>query len=178
MTEQRRRKTLAELLRKGAEAQRDFVASGAYYETDERVANREVRSGRQFIEYETAEEAHEAGPLFGLDPILMIFVGKFGTDVLASIGTEHRRNFDHGWDGGRVWDREHVTERLTKAINGGVFELHRRLHEVPKLYSAIRELGYRGEPQFTSVFRAITFMSDVRRIAPLEIARVLEGARV
>lgn len=175
-TAERRRKTLSEYLRKGAEtAQRDGTAIGAYYDTDEKVDNVPVRGG---LEYDAREVSHEAGPLWHIDPIMMIFVGKFGPDVLASIGREHRRSFDHGWEGGRVWDVEHVSERLTKAINGGLSSLHQRLHELPRLEVALRKLGYRGEARFTSVFRAITYMSDVRHMEPLEIAAVLEEGRV
>lgn len=177
----RRRKTLAELLRAGMQAQRDFVAARGYYDTDEKVENRPLFTPAPphvLMGYTTYEAAHEAGPFFGIDPIMMIFIGKFGPEILGTIGLEHRRSFDHGWDAGRVWDREHVNERLTKAINGGVSDLFRRLHDLPRLYRQLTKRGYRGEAKYTSVFRAITFLSDTAALAPDEIAGVLEEARV
>lgn len=112
------------------------------------------------------------------DVILLAVVGKFGTELLSSITAEHRRTYDHGWEAGRVWDRGQVSERLTKTINGGLWEVHQRLHEVPKLYDAIFELGYRGPAKYTSVFRAMTWMNDTKAMAPLAVADTLAGVKL
>jgi hypothetical protein len=150
-----KRKTLSQYLREGAATgQFDDVCRGGYY---------------------GVMEHPEIGNLWFLDPIMLIFVGKFGSDVLASIGKEHR--FET-YTEARVWDREHVTERLTKAVNGGVWELHRRLNEHPQLYDAIYRLGFRAPRKYTSVFRAITYLSDTHRYSPEQIAAVLEEARL
>lgn len=125
--------------------------------------------------YYAVAEHPEIGPMWGSDPILMIFVGKFGPAILESIGAEHRLEI---YDERRVFDRGQVSERLTKAVNGGLWELHRRLHEVPKLYDALYQLGYRGEKKFTSVFRAITYLNDVAQLSVEEIAAKLEAVRL
>lgn len=152
-----KRKTLSQYLRDGSKVQHDGMCRNGYY---------------------AILDHPEIGPLYFLDPIMLIFVGKFGSDILGSIGKEHRLDFDDGWDKGRVWDREHVTERLTKAVNGGVWELHQRLHERPQLFDALRQRGYRGERKMTSVFRAITWLSDHEKLEAEQIAAVLEECKL
>lgn len=163
-----KRKKLSDYLRDGArDACRDGECRGTYYD-------------------HVTSKQHEAGPLWFLDPIMLIFVGKFGPAILASLGAEHRVET---WTEARVWDREQVCERLTKAVNGGVWELHQRLHEVPRLWTTLEKLGYklpaealpvaRKHPAaFTSVFRAITWLSDVQHKTPAEIATILEECRL
>jgi hypothetical protein len=118
----------------------------------------------------------EIGNLWFLDPIMLIFVGKFGTDVLASIGKEHR--FET-YTESRVWDREHVTERLTKAVNGGVWEFHRAVERAARSSTTPSTgMGFRAPRKYTSVFRAITYMSDTQKLSPDQIAAVLEECRL
>lgn len=110
-----------------------------------------------------------------VDPIVMIFVGKFGTGILSQIVAEHRLDT---WTERRVWDPCHMADRITRMVNGGVFELHRRLGDLPRLDTAIRRLGYREQPaKFTSVFRAITFMHGAGQ-TPEQIADALEDSRL
>lgn len=158
-----KRKTLSQYLREGAtkmDALHLGPARGAYYERSPVV---------------TAQIADPGIALWRGDPILMMFVGKFGDAILKSIGDEHRVEI---YDERRVFDRPQVSERITKAVNGGLWELHRRLHEVPKLYERLRALGYSGERKFTSVFRAIVYMNDVAQLSVEEIAAALEEARL
>lgn len=124
-------------------------------------------------------------PRIACDPLLIAFVGKFGTRILEEIAAETR--FDL-WTEARVWDREQIIEKITRAINGGLPEVHRRLIDYPKLYDWLcTKKGFRHPPgtlkemrgpQGVSVFRAITFMSNPHYMFPLDIADVLEEHRL
>jgi len=114
------------------------------------------------------------------DPLLLAFVGKFGTRLLDEIVDEYR--IGDPWVEARKWDREQLVEKATRAINGGLPEVHRRLHEYPKLYVYLCEHGFRHQPgtlkemrgpKGVSVFRAIAHMTNPMFMSPAEIAGVL-----
>lgn len=139
-----------------------------------------LRKGMLLTQGGVTRSYYSAGPLgdapfMEVDPILTIFVGKFGTDILKSIDAEHRFEI---YTEARVWDRPQVCERLTKAINGGIWELHQRLGMYPKLHSVLCERGFHGIRKYTSVFGAITFLNDRAKFAPLEIAAALEESKL
>lgn len=114
------------------------------------------------------------GAVLHCDPILLMFVGKFGTDIITSIHAEHRLEI---YVEERQFDAPQVFERITKAVNGGLWELHRRLLDYPKLYSAMWDEGFRDPRRYTSVFRAVTFLNE-RRHTVEEIATRLEESRL
>ncbi len=118
------------------------------------------------------------------DPLVLAFVGKFGTRLIDEIKVEARLR---EWTEYRVWDREHFLERITRAINGGLPEVHRRLHEYPKLYAYLCERGFRHTPwtmkhmrgpRGVSVFRAVAYMTNPLFMSPTEIAAVLKEHRL
>lgn len=139
-----------------------------------------------FVPYYTPIKSINDDGCFGIacDPLLLAFVGKFGTRLLDEIMIETRKEL---WTEARVWDREQIVEKITRAINGGLPEVHRRLIDYPKLYDWLCARGFRHSPgcspgmrgpQGVSVFRAIAYMSNPRYMPPLEIAQVLEEHRL
>ena len=126
------------------------------------------------------------GKIVGIacDPLLLAFVGKFGTRLIDEVAAEMRTEV---YTEARVWDREQVVEKITRAINGGLPEVHRRLLDYPKLYDWLCTKGFRHlpgaavkmrGPQGVSVYRAITFMTNPLFMTPYEIADKLEEHRL
>jgi hypothetical protein len=147
-----------------------------------------IRDGENVAHFTSVPYYDRLGPLDAevrCDPLLLAFVGKFGPRLLDEIMAEQRGGDPYVES--RVWDREQVIEKVTRAINGGLPEVHRRLHEYPKLYAFLCEGGFRHSPQAlkvmrgpqgVSVFRAIAYMTNPMFMNPAAIADKLEESRL
>lgn len=144
-----------------------------------------IRDGAKIAPATSVPYFDRVGVNVSCDPLLLAFIGKFGSRLLDEVTTESRG--DDPYVESRVWDREQVIEKVTRAINGGLPEVHRRLHEYPKLYAFLCEGGFRHSPQTfkvmrgpqgVSVFRAIAYMTNPMFMSPQDIAAKLEESRL